>query len=63
MATNKQQRINNQLSTSLIISTYNAPQALNLCLLSVVKQKMMPLEVIIADVVSTEETKKLSRYR
>jgi glycosyltransferase involved in cell wall biosynthesis len=59
MVINKQQHINNQLSTSLIISTYNAPQALNLCLLSVVKQKLLPSEVIIADDGSTEETKKL----
>lgn len=46
-------------SCSLIISTYNWPEALELCLLSIKKQKVMPNEVIIADDGSGEETKKL----
>lgn len=35
--------------TTLLISTYNWPEALNLCLLSIQKQTQPPLEVIIAD--------------
>ncbi len=46
-------------STSLIISTYNWPEALKLCLKSVEKQNILPNEVIIADDGSTEETKKI----
>ncbi|MDX3915817.1 MULTISPECIES: glycosyltransferase family 2 protein [Olivibacter] len=44
-------------SVSLIISTYNWPQALNLCLKSVRKQSYMPNEIIIADDGSRKETK------
>lgn len=44
---------------SLIISTYNWPEALNLCLGSVRNQKLLPDEVIIADDGSTEVTKTL----
>jgi glycosyltransferase involved in cell wall biosynthesis len=47
------------IKCSLIISTYNWPQALNLCLQSVLKQKHLPDEVIIADDGSGEETKLL----
>lgn len=43
-------------SCSLIISTYNWPQALHLCLLSCLHQKVHPLEIIIADDGSTNET-------
>ncbi|EOR93989.1 Putative two-domain glycosyltransferase [Arcticibacter svalbardensis MN12-7] len=46
----------NNIKTSLIISTYNWPEALSLCLLSVSKQSIMPDEVIIADDGSTWET-------
>jgi glycosyltransferase involved in cell wall biosynthesis len=46
-----------RIKTSLAISTYNWPQALNLCLLSVKKQKLMPDEVIIADDGSKEDTR------
>ena len=49
----------NKLHTSLIISTYNWPQVLNLCLLSVKGQKVLPDEVVIADDGSTEETQLL----
>lgn len=34
---------------SLIVSTYNWPEALNLCLMGILKQTVMPAEVIIAD--------------
>ena len=44
---------------ALIISTYNWPGALNLCLKSVLLQTHMPDEVIIADDGSNEETKQL----
>ncbi len=46
-------------STSLIISTYNWPQALEQSLLSVKKQWVLPNEVIIADDGSTKETREL----
>lgn len=42
--------------TSLIISTYNWPEALRCCLLSVARQKVLPGEVIIADDGSTGDT-------
>ncbi|MCF0073029.1 glycosyltransferase family 2 protein [Dyadobacter sp. CY261] len=42
--------------SSLIISTYNWPEALQLCLLSVKGQSVMPDEVIIADDGSTHQT-------
>ncbi len=45
------------MKISLIISTYNWPQALNLCLNSVRLQTRMPDEVIIADDGSREETR------
>lgn len=43
----------------LIITTYNWPQALELCLKSVIKQSKKPDEVIIADDGSGDETRKL----
>lgn len=46
-------------SVSLIISTYNWPQALNLCLKSVTPQTHMPNEIIIADDGSGFVTKEL----
>jgi glycosyltransferase involved in cell wall biosynthesis len=46
-------------SSSLIISTYNWPEALDLVLQSVVLQKVHPNEVLIADDGSGEETKML----
>jgi glycosyltransferase involved in cell wall biosynthesis len=36
-------------SVSLIVSTYNWPEALNLCLMSILEQTVMPNEIIIAD--------------
>lgn len=45
------------MKTTLIISTYNWPQALTLCLNSVLNQTLLPDEVLIADDGSTEETR------
>ena len=44
---------------SLIIATYNWPQALGLCLKSVLQQTVHPAEVIIADDGSRDETRSL----
>ncbi|MGZ8538331.1 MAG: glycosyltransferase, partial [Flavisolibacter sp.] len=44
---------------SLLISTYNWPEALRLCLMSVKEQVVLPDEVIIADDGSTEATSNL----
>jgi glycosyltransferase involved in cell wall biosynthesis len=44
---------------SIIISTYNWPAALRLCLHSVLKQSVLPSEIIIADDGSREETRAL----
>lgn len=46
-------------TSSLIASTYNWPEALELLLLSVLNQTVFPNEVIIADDGSREDTKKL----
>lgn len=43
----------------LIVSTYNWPEALELCLESVKNQRIIPAEIIVADDGSTEETKLL----
>ena len=45
--------------SSLLISTYNRPDALELCLKSVLQQTILPAEVLIADDGSGEETRKL----
>ncbi|ACT92792.1 glycosyltransferase family 2 protein [Dyadobacter fermentans] len=45
--------------SSLIISTYNWPEALRLCLLSVKEQSVLPDEVIVADDGSTGATAEL----
>jgi len=44
---------------SLIVSTYNWPEALNLCLQSIRNQVFLPDEVIVADDGSGEETRQL----
>jgi glycosyltransferase involved in cell wall biosynthesis len=49
----------NKPSVSLIITTYNWPDALRLCLKSVLDQKIFPNEVIIADDGSNFNTKNL----
>ncbi|MBP6430646.1 MAG: glycosyltransferase family 2 protein [Ferruginibacter sp.] len=49
---------------TLLISTYNWPQALQICLLSVLQQTVMPNEIVIADDGSTNDTKALiDEYR
>lgn len=44
------------MKISVIVPTYNRPQALKLCLLSLASQSIMPYEVLIADDGSTAET-------
>ena len=51
--------MNQYPSSSLVISTYNWPEALELVLLSLINQTVLPNEVIIADDGSTEKTKTL----
>ncbi|WP_069660418.1 glycosyltransferase family 2 protein [Arcticibacter eurypsychrophilus] len=49
---------------SLIISTYNWPKALEKCLLSILIQKQLPNEVLVADDGSGQETRQLiERYK
>lgn len=47
------------MGISLIISTYNWPEALNLCLKSVLQQDVLPEEIVIADDGSTDTTRQL----
>ncbi|WP_207432864.1 glycosyltransferase family 2 protein [Sabulibacter ruber] len=47
---------------SLIISTYNWPKALDLCLQSVARQVLLPQEVLIADDGSGQETRELIEH-
>lgn len=47
------------LTTSLLISTYNWPEALYSCLQSILCQKLLPTEIIICDDGSTNSTKKI----
>lgn len=51
--------MSNKISSSLIVSTYNWPEALDLVLLSILNQTVFPIEVIIADDGSTNKTKEL----
>lgn len=44
------------MKISLIISTYNWPEALDICLKSIMSQKVMPDEILIADDGSKEPT-------
>lgn len=54
----------NHLSVSIIISTYNRPEALSLCLKSLSVQSRLPDEVVIGDDGSNEETKiMIDRFR
>lgn len=50
------------MTTTLLITTYNWPEALELVLMSVENQTIMPDEIIIADDGSTKETKDLIRH-
>lgn len=45
-----------KFKTSLVISTYNWPEALDLCLKSCLKQTLLPDEILIADDGSNEHT-------
>lgn len=57
-------KINIAEDTSLIITTYNKPDYLELALKGVLRQRTLPSEVVIADDGSTDETKDLIvRYR
>ncbi|HXH99710.1 MAG TPA: glycosyltransferase family 2 protein [Sphingobacteriaceae bacterium] len=47
----------NNITSTLIISTYNWPAALDICLYSVQNQAVLPGEIIIADDGSGDETK------
>lgn len=47
------------MTTSLIISTYNWPEALELVLLSCIQQSVLPNEIVIADDGSDKRTKNL----
>ena len=47
------------MKTAIIVSTYNRPLALKLCLESIRNQTVLPDEVIIADDGSADDTKKL----
>lgn len=49
------------MNISVIVPTYNRPQALRLCLLSLARQSMMPQEVLIADDGSGPETRDMVR--
>ena len=50
--------------TSLIVTTYNNPPFLELVLKSLLRQKVMPVEIIVADDGSTDPTRQLiDRYR
>ena len=52
------------LYVSLVITTYNSPEFLELVLKSILRQKRMPLEIIIADDGSGDATRDLiNRYR
>ncbi|MDT3403860.1 glycosyltransferase family 2 protein [Mucilaginibacter terrae] len=53
-----------RLSIGVLISTYNWPEALELVLMSLLRQTRMPDEIMIADDGSREETRQLiDRYR
>lgn len=48
-----------RMKTSLIISTYNSPNMLRLCLMSATRQTRMPYEVIVADDGSSDDTRRM----
>ena len=55
-------RASQDLTCSLVITTYNWPEALDLCLLSALDQSERPLEIIVADDGSTSETSSLVKH-
>lgn len=48
-----------EIKVSIIVSTYNWPEALELCLCSLFRQTIQPMEIIIADDGSKEDTASL----
>jgi len=49
---------------SIFVTTYNWPEALNVCLKSIMEQIVLPDEIIVADDGSTDATKMLiDKYR
>lgn len=50
------------MTVALIISTYNWPRALSLCLDSVMKQSVMPTEILIADDGSDSSTREVVKH-
>lgn len=50
------------MKTTLLMTTYNWPQALGMVLASVSRQTVLPDEIVIADDGSTEETKMLIEH-
>ncbi|MGJ1447130.1 glycosyltransferase family 2 protein [Sphingobacterium spiritivorum] len=54
----------NKTKISLLISTYNWPEALHLCLESILLQTILPDEIVIADDGSREETREeIEKFR
>src|SRR6478736_8947 len=51
------------MRTSLVLTTYNWKQALDLCLDSVTRQRVLPDEVVVADDGSRPDTGELVRER
>ena len=51
--------MNQNMTVSVIVSTYNRPDALGLCLKSLAAQTRLPDEIIVGDDGSREETKEL----
>jgi hypothetical protein len=53
-----------KMKVSVIVPTYNRPQALTLCLASLARQSLLPDEVLIADDGSRDETRQaISQFR
>lgn len=48
-----------KITTSVVLATYNWPEALELCLLSIAAQTILPEEVVVGDDGSREETRLL----
>lgn len=48
-----------KIAISVIVPTYNRPDALRLCLMSLAKQSMLPSELLVADDGSTSETREV----